>query len=176
MTRLVSFDKRRAVCAAAIALMVSVPVIAWAQGSTPQPPPAAASPAKQAPAPAESASGLPTLSDAERAAARAEVQRQLKQMADSLQLTKEQRDKARPIMLDAAYQLKQVRDKYAAMEKSPANREAMTKEVRTLREGNDAKLAAVLSPEQMAKYKAMRDVHLTKARAKMGIADSTAKK
>ena len=99
---------------------------------------------------------------------------QLKQMADALKLSQEQRDKARPILLDAAYQIRQLRLKYGAMDRTPVNREAMTKDIRALREATDAKLASVLTSDQMAQYKKSRDEKLAKVRTKMGIADTTA--
>jgi len=117
---------------------------------------------------ADSALKMPAMSDSGRRAFRAEVERQLKQMADSLKLSPQQRANARPMLLEHAYQVKQLRDKYAAMERTPANREAMTKEMQALRDANDAKLAGVLSEDQMTRYKAMRDQQLAKVRAKMG--------
>jgi hypothetical protein len=151
-------------CAAAI---VGFPTLIRAQGAATQPPPA--------PAAAQGAATAlkpvaPPMSDSLRTAARAEVTRQLKMMADSLKLTKEQRDKARPILLDAAYQMREMRMKYSAMERTPANRDAMMGEMKTMREATDAKLAAVLSPDQMTQYKQMRDAALAKARTRMGMA------
>jgi ribonuclease HII len=125
--------------------------------ATPSIPAAAAEPVRKATA----------LTDSARLAFRAEVDRQLKQMADSLKLSPQQRANARPILLDHAYQVKQLRDKYSPMERTAANREAMTKEMQTLRNATDGKLAGVLSADQMTQYKAMRDAALVKVRAKL---------
>ena len=165
MKSLGSWLSQRAMLACAMLALASFPLVVWAQGSTPTAAPTA-QPA--APAPADTVRKVPAMSDSARAAFRAEVQRQLKQMADSLKITPAQRTTLRPILLDHAYQVKQLRDKYVAMERTPANREAMAKEMQTLRDATDAKLAAVLSGEQMAGYKKMRDEQLAKVRAKMG--------
>lgn len=118
---------------------------------------------------------LPALSDSARAAAVAEVSRQLKVLADTLQLSQAQRDQVRPIVLENAYQLRQLRMKYAAMDRTPANFAAMQKEAGSLRESSDAKMSQVLSAEQMAKYKKWREDMMSRARARLGAADSTAK-
>ena len=96
------------------------------------------------------------------------MDRELKQMADSLKLTQDQRDKARPILLDQGYQLKQVRTRYAAMEKTPETTQAMTRDIHALRAATDAKLAQVFTGEQMTEYKRMRDAALARLRTKVG--------
>jgi Spy/CpxP family protein refolding chaperone len=192
MTWFKSHATRDAILVGVTVLMAGFPLLARAQSTppgqsaAPKPPPAAgtppaqpatsAPPAPAAPKPAAPAAteGTPVLSDSVRALVRNEVQTQLKQTADELKLTQEQRDKARPILLDAAYQIRQLRLKYGVMDRTPANREAMTKEVRALREATDAKLAGVLTPDQMAQYKKTRDEKLAKVRTKMGMADTTA--
>ena len=99
----------------------------------------------------------PTLSDSARAALKSQIERELKAMADTLKLTPEQRAKARPILLDHAYQVKQLREKYARQEKTPAVTDTMKKEMQTLRDATDGKLAQVLTGEQMTQYKKWRD-------------------
>jgi hypothetical protein len=167
------------VCAAL--LILALPALVRAQ-ATPSIPPAAApaAPPEKAPAaPAMSApkaSAAPLMSDSAKAAVRAEVTKQLKTMADTLKLTQEQRDKARPILLDHAYQMRQLRNKYAGMERTPENRAAMQKDAAALRDATDAKLAAVLTGDQMTAYKKWRDEAMGRARAKMSMpADSTKK-
>jgi hypothetical protein len=159
---------RRAILVCVALSAVSLALPAWAQGTAPPATPPMQTTAAPQPAPVATAPKSVAMPDSARAAFRAEVQRQLKQMADSLKLSPEQRNNARPILLEHAYQVKQLRDKYAAMEKTPANREAMTKEMQTLREATDAKLAGVLSGDQMAQYKKMRDEQLAKVRTKVG--------
>ncbi|HTO92392.1 MAG TPA: hypothetical protein VMJ70_14775 [Candidatus Sulfotelmatobacter sp.] len=117
---------------------------------------------------------MPALSDSARAALKAEVGHQLKQLADTLNVSQEQRDKARPILLDHAYQLRQIRMKYAAVDRTPANRAALQKDVANLRDATDAKLAGVFTPEQMAAYKSWREQSMTRVKSRMGVADSTA--
>jgi collagenase-like PrtC family protease len=108
------------------------------------------------------------MSDSARRALRVEVEGQLQQMADSLKLSPQQRDSARVILLNQAFQLQQLRDKYTAMDRSPANRQAMMKEMQTLRDVSDARLAGVLSGEQMTNYKRMRAEQVAKMRSRMG--------
>jgi len=174
---------RRTLLACVPALIAGLPLLSWAQGSTPPPKPsttqsttvtlptpaAAKDSATQAAATVASGPKAPALSDSARAALRSEIDHQLKAMADTLKLTPDQRAKARPILLDHAYQVKQLRDKYATQEKTPAVVEAMKKDMQVLRDANDAKLAMVLTGEQMAQYKKMRDEGLARGRAKLGI-------
>jgi ABC-type uncharacterized transport system permease subunit len=164
-------------------LIAGLPLLSWAQGSTPPPrpsttesttvtlptPAAAKDSATKAAATVASGPKAPTLSDSARAALRSQIDRELKAMGDSLKLTPEQRAKARPILLDHAYQVKQLRDKYATQEKTPAVMDSMKKDMQVLRDATDGKLALVLTGEQMAQYKKMRDEGLARARSKMGI-------
>jgi hypothetical protein len=172
-------QKRRVLVTGAVTLAVAIPLLAWAQGSAPaaqdsttrQPAVTAqpAAPAAAAPAaPAEPA--MPALSDSMRAALRAQAEREVKSWADSLKLTPEQKEKARPIILDQAYQARQLRLKYSTMPKAPGLHEAMTRDLKALRESGDAKLAQVLTGEQMTKYKVLRDAMMARGRAKLGIA------
>jgi len=176
MKRLGSRFTRRAILACATLALMSFPILVWAQGSTPPPttpatppatPPAKPAVTAPAPAPGDTAHKMRAMTDAQRTAFRTEVDHQLKQMADSLKLTPQQRANARPILLDHAYQVKQLRDKYVGMERTPANREAMTKEMQTLREATDTKLAGVLSADQMTQYKKMRDEQLARVRSRV---------
>jgi len=144
----------RVILGCAAVTVLSIPLIARAQGSAP---PAAAKPM---PAPAAAALKSPAATSY----LRTEVDRQLKAMADSLKLTSQQRTSLRPILVDHANQLRQLHDKYAPV--TPANREAMMKEVQTLRDATDSKMAGVLSADQMAQFKKMRDEQLAKMRAK----------
>jgi 2-oxoglutarate dehydrogenase E1 component len=174
---------------ALIALLVGLPLLARAQAPPASAPAAmdsamkAAAPAKPAmPAAMDSAMkaaapakpAMPAaLSDSARAAVKAQVEKELKAMADTLKLTPAQRSKARPIMLEHAYQVRELRTKYAAAPRTPETREAMAKDMQSLREGTDAKLAEVMSAEQMSKYKEMRDAMMNRVRARMSAADSS---
>ena len=139
MTWFKSHATRDAILVGVTVLMAGFPLLARAQSTPPgqsaapkSPPPAGTPPAQPAtseppataaPKPAAPAAteGAPVLSDSVRALVRNEVLTQLKQMADALKLSQEQRDKARPILLDAAYQIRQLRLKYGAMDRTPAN-------------------------------------------------------
>jgi hypothetical protein len=114
------------------------------------------------------------LSEADREAIRTQISRELTALADTLKLTPEQRAKARPILLDQANQLRQLRVKYAAQAKSAAVTEEMKKEVQLLRDATDARLAQVFTSEQMAVYKVKRDAGVTKLRSKQGGAATAA--
>lgn len=188
MIGVVVIEKRRVLVTGAVILAVAIPLLAWAQGAAPpaqdsttrQPaatahPGAPAAPGASAQtaapvAPAVTAAPtMPALSDSMRAALRAQAEREVKTWADSLKLTPEQKDKARPIILDQAYQAKQLRLKYSSMPKTPGLQEAMTRDLKALRESGDAKLAQVLTGEQMTKYKTLRDAMMARGRAKLGI-------
>ena len=186
MIRLGRSQRRRAGFAAAVVLTFGVPLLAQAQA--PAAPETAAVADSAAMTPGASAvhdsiakHGTPlvkapmpaALSDTARAALRAQVERELGAMADSLKLTSAQRSKARPIMLDHAYQLRGLRTKYSTAPRTPETREAMAKDMQTIREATDAKLAEIMSGEQMAKYKQMREEMLTRARSKMSTPDTT---
>jgi hypothetical protein len=145
--------------------LVTMPLIALAQNATPT----AATPAQGSSAqpPAAGTSKPMAMPTGKHDAMKDEVQRQLKVMADSLKMTPEQREKAKPILMDHANQLKDMRAKYTSMEKTPANKEAMKKDMLALRDATDAKLAQVLNADQMTQYKAMRDAQWAKTKAKM---------
>jgi hypothetical protein len=168
---------------ALIALLVGLPLLARAQ-APPVGTPAAVDSAVKAAVPTAAPTAVPTalpakpgmppaLSDSARAAVKAQVEKELKAMADTLKLTPAQRSKARPIMLEHAYQVRELRTKYAMAPRTPETREAMTKDMQSLRDATDGKLAEVMSGEQMTKYKEMRDAMLNRARARMSAADSS---
>src|SRR5204863_2668991 len=129
--------KRRVLVTGAVTLAVAIPLLAWAQGSAPaakdsttrQPavtaqPAAPAVTAHPAAPVAPTVPAMPALSDSMRAALRAQAEREVKSWADSLKLTPEQKEKARPIILDQAYQTRQLRLKYSTMPKAPGLQEA----------------------------------------------------
>jgi len=167
---------RRTLLVLVPALIAGLPLLSWAQGSTPPAqgttitlPSSAAKDSAMKTAPAAGAHKAPTLSDSTRAALKSQIERELKAMADTLKLTPEQRAKARPILLDHAYQVKQLREQYARQEKTPAVTDTMKKEMQTLRDATDGKLAQVLTGEQMTQYKKWRDEGLSRMRSKMGM-------
>ena len=168
---------RRTLLVLVPALIAGLPLLSWAQGSTPPaqgttitlPSSAASKDSAMKTAAAAGAHKAPTLSDSTRAALKSQIERELKAMADTLKLTPEQRAKARPILLDHAYQVKQLREKYARQEKTPAVTDTMKKEMQTLRDATDGKLAQVLTGEQMTQYKKWRDEGLSRMRSKMGM-------
>jgi len=121
------------------------------------------------PPPATAAKIAAPLTTQERAALRAEIDRELKSMADSLKLTPSQRSHTRPILLDHAYQVKQLRERYATQERTPQVIESMQRDMQVLRDTTDAKMARVLHSDQMAGYMANRDQWLNKLRARMGV-------
>ena len=125
--------------------------------------------ANTAPSAAAAAKAAAPLSAQERAALRAEIDRALKAMADSLKLTPTQRSQARPILLDHAYQVKQVRERYATQERTQPVLQAMQNDLQVLRDTTDAKMSRVLHSDQMAGYLANRDQWLNRLRARMGV-------
>jgi len=182
---------RKMVLACAAVLLAGLPLLGWAQGAAPKPTstPAAtpqtitlpssatkdstAKAAAAAPA-APAAAKAPTLSDSARAALKAEIEHELKAMADTLKLTAEQRAQARPILLDHAYQVRSLRGKYAAQERTPAVTEAMQKDMQVLRDSTDARMARVLTADQMTQYRMKRDEWLGRTRTRHGLTGTPA--
>jgi hypothetical protein len=152
----------RVILALAALSIAALPLVAMAQGSSQ--PSAASTPAataKSMPAPGGPKAGM------SKDAMKAEAQRQLKMMSEQLKLTPDQQDKAKAILMDQAAQLKQMRAKYAGMEKNDANKAAMKKDWQDIRDAGDAKMAEVLSADQMTQYKAMREAQKTKMKEHM---------
>jgi len=152
---------RRVILALAALSIAALPLVALAQGSAQPSASGQSAPAKSAPAAGMAKPGM------SRDAMKDEVQRQLKMMADSLKMTPDQREKAKAILMDHASQVQQMRAKYAGMEKNDANKAAMKKDMESLRDATDAKMAQVLSADQMTQYKAMRDAQVAKMKEHM---------
>ena len=169
----------------AIVLLGAVPLSSWGQAAPPKPltPPGlpaavpaapaamgdSAARAAAAAASAEVAKFAAPLSDSTRTALKAEIERELKTAADSLKLTPEQRAQARPILLDQAYQVRALRDKYAKQERTQATADAMRKDIQAIREATDNRLSAVLTVQQMNQFKAKREEWLGRTRTRMGM-------
>jgi hypothetical protein len=149
--------------------MLSFPLIARAQGSTP---PATPPSMPSTSAMTEQMHKATGMSDSAKAAWKSDVQHQLKQMGEQLKLTPQQQASVKPILTEHATQVKQLRDKYAPMARTAANKEAMTKEMQSLRDATDAKLAGVLSADQMTQYKKMRDEQMAKMKSKMATGEA----
>jgi hypothetical protein len=123
--------------------------------------------AQEAKSPSPEVAKIPALSDSARSATREQATRELKILADSLNLTQEQRDHVRPILMAHATQMKMIRDKYTGKQPTPENRDAMKKDILALRDVTDGKLARVLTPDQMTKFKAWRDEMASRMNAKL---------
>lgn len=78
--------------------------------------------------------------------------RQLAGMKDRLKLTPDQEEKLKPILLDSAKQMAEMRKKMTPGE--PPSEEAMT-EMRKSRETNNKKVADVLTDDQKKEYEKM---------------------
>ena len=185
------FRSKKRVLTCVTVLLACTPLFGWAQGAAPKPTPAPAAPpqtttlptpaaakdsaakaAAAAPVPAAAApvpAAMPALSDSARTALKSEIERELKVIADSLKLTPDQRAKARPILLDHAYQVRSLRQKYATQEKAPAVVQAMQKDMQVLRDSTDAKMGSVLTAPQMTQFKTKRDAWLGQTRTRMGM-------
>jgi hypothetical protein len=109
------------------------------------------------------------LPDSTRAAIRADIDRDLKSMADTLKLTPEQRTKAKSILTEHAYNLVSLRDKYRSQEKTPQVIEAMRREIQGMRDSTDKKLGSVFTFDQMNQYRVKRDEWLGGMRTKLGL-------
>lgn len=90
----------------------------------------------------------------------------LKKLAEKLELTAEQKEKIRPILVEEARALKAVRDDDAL------TKEARREKARDIRETHRAQIRSLLTPEQQAKFDAMKDgKHKGRAKADKDDAD-----
>ena len=113
-------------------------------------------------------------SDSTRAAIRADIDRTLRAMADTLKLTLEQKTKAKSILTEHAYNLTSLRDRYRSQEKTPQVVGAMRTEMQQMRESTDMKLGSVFTVDQMNQYRAKRDEWLGGMRTRLGLSPTGA--
>jgi len=130
-------------------------------------------PAKQ-PSKSTASGGKGGPADTSQAAVEAEVRHRMHEMAEQLKLTPDQKEKLKPIMQDQATQMRAIRAKYVSMPRTPENREAMMKELKALQEANDPRLASVLSADQMAQLKKMREENRAQMRQRMKTSSASA--
>ena len=131
-------------------------------------------PAKQPSNGTMSTGGKGGPADTSQAAIEAEVRHRMHEMAEQLKLTPDQKEKLKPIVEDQATQMRAIRAKYMSMPRTPDNREAMMKELKALQEANDPRLASVLSADQMAKLKKMREENRAQMRQRMKTSSASA--
>jgi periplasmic protein CpxP/Spy len=82
--------------------------------------------------------------------ARAAVRQRLQEISKSLDLTNEQKQKLRPIFREQAGKLRELRD-----EKDLSRQDRLAK-LKELRQGLDAKVKPILTPEQLEKWNKLR--------------------
>jgi Spy/CpxP family protein refolding chaperone len=132
---------RPVVLAALAALVLGLPVVAGAQTSTP------------APAKAKSASTV-AKRHAKRGAAeeQKEQSERLQQMTQRLKLTDDQVAKVKSIFEAQKVQATELRAKFKGQSTTPENKAAMEKAHKDLHADTEAKLAQVLTADQMTEY------------------------
>ena len=89
-----------------------------------------------------------------------EMNRRLQKMTQRLKLTPDQVVKVKDIMQAHATEASELRAKYKGQTATAENRAAMEKAHKDLHANLDAKLAQVLTADQMSEYKAMRAEHM----------------
>jgi CubicO group peptidase (beta-lactamase class C family) len=111
--------------------------------------------------PAQTATPAPAQGD--------QARERLQQFADRLQLTPEQREQVRPVMLDEVQRLKAIRDRYQADDGGGANRRTklkMAREMRNVQKEADDKLKKILTSQQMDELKKIREENRAAWRAR----------
>ena len=104
--------------------------------------------------------GAPMVS-AQEPASKAEVQAKLQKMATELQLTPEQKEKIKPILMEEAPKIQAVKNDTSL---APAQK---MMQMRQIREATDAKINPILTPDQQQKLQAMRAQHRDEMMQKM---------
>ena len=146
---------RPLVLAAVAALVLGLPAVAGAQAS---------SPAGAAPKPASTVSRKHAKGGA--AEEQNEKSERLQRMTQRLKLNDEQVAKVKSIFEAQIVQMTELRAKYKGQPTTPENRAAMEKARKDLHADTDAKLAQVLTADQMTEYTKMRAEHMKKEGAK----------
>jgi hypothetical protein len=85
-----------------------------------------------------------------------QLQQRLQEYKERLNLTPEQVEQVRPVMVEELQQFKAVRDKYAGNQ-SRRSRFKMVRDLRDIRHATDQKLEKILSKEQMAELQKIRE-------------------
>lgn len=84
-----------------------------------------------------------------------QFQQRLQKIKERLELTPEQAEQIRPVLMEEIEQLKAVRDKYSGVQ-SRRRRLKMARELRDIRNSTDKKLKTILSKKQMDELKKIR--------------------
>jgi hypothetical protein len=86
-----------------------------------------------------------------------QVRQRLEEIKDRLQLTPEQIEKVRPILVDELQQLRSVQQKYNSSDQNRRTRLKMARELRDIRSSADDKLQKILSRKQMEELRQIRE-------------------
>jgi Spy/CpxP family protein refolding chaperone len=150
---------RRLAPGALAAFVLTAPALVMAQDSTATKP-ADASAAKATEAPADAKSGETKSGDKTDAEKAKWMSERFDRMTKGLKLTEEQKAKMRPIMIDEMTRARALRTKFEGKLSTPEARAEMEKQHKAIWAEADAKLAQVLSPEQMTELQKMRAEHM----------------
>jgi hypothetical protein len=96
-----------------------------------------------------------------------QFQQRLQQFKERLHLRPEQIEQVRPILVEEAQKMKEVRDRHAG-EQNRRARLGMARELKGIQGSADDKLKKVLDKEQMKELKKMREEAREKFRAQKG--------
>jgi hypothetical protein len=97
----------------------------------------------------------------------AQARERFEQMKDRLQLTPEQVEKVRPVLLDEARQLQALRDEYRDGGGRGARRK-LAREARSIQSRTDDQLKTILSKSQMDEVKKIREERRQELRKRSG--------
>jgi len=86
-----------------------------------------------------------------------QVRQRLEQIKDRLQLTPEQIEQVRPILIEELQQFRAVQQKYAEDDQNRRGRLKMARELRDVQSSADDKLKKILSKQQMDEMKKIRE-------------------
>ncbi len=99
---------------------------------------------------------------------REEVQQRLERIKERLALTPQQVEQMRPVLEDEVRRLKAVREKYDGSGQSRRARREIARELRDIRSAADERLQKILTEQQMAEMKKIREERRAQLRGRAG--------
>ena len=95
----------------------------------------------------------------------ADAEQRLKQLSERLHLTDEQKQKLTPILQSEVGELRAIHNKYAT-DKSSRSKKQMGKDMKTVTQKYEPQISAILTPEQQAEWKKIKEEGKEKAKHK----------
>jgi hypothetical protein len=85
------------------------------------------------------------------------AKQRLQEIKERLQITPEQMEQLRPVLLDEFQKMKAVRDKYGDGNQRRREKMKMARELKSIQNDTDEKLKTILSKQQMEELKKLRE-------------------